>query len=379
MYELASGVSRRAHELDAPQGEVAESHRPVRVGYVETYHQILNGLPEQAALIGGDGTILAVNEAWAENAALNGFSDFRPGANYYREIALVADAGYGPAREVVEALKEFRQHKRTSFRLVYEGAGHQAGRQFEARITALKLGDEDFLTVTRYDITELLQLRSLRDGLSDSLRKTQEDERRRFGRELHDSGLQLLVCLSLALGQLKRARSVGERKAVTADMEELLVEAHREFRAISYLAHPPQLEKLPLLDALRMLIDGFGQRAGLVTTFEADEISDALSHDAEHTLYRVVQEAISNVHRHARAKKLSVRVVTRGEMLHVLVEDDGRGIPEDIRDGVGLSGMRARMREIGGRLTILRQFPGTGILASVSLLAEASNSPGTSA
>ena len=345
------------------------------------FQQLIDGFSEQAALIGDDWTILAVNEAWEQTTSLNGFSDFAPGADYYREVAKVARGGYAPARAVLKALDEIRQKKRSSFRMVYEGSGQQAGKQFEARLSVIALGGRTYVMVTRYDITELMQLRGMRDGFKASLLRTQEDERRRMGRELHDSGLQMLTCLSLAMVRLKRATAEDERHAAIVEMEELLLMARREFRSISYLAHPPQLERLPLFDALQMLIDGFGQRSGLETIFEVDGSLDALSQAAEHAVYRVVQEAISNVHRHAGAHNLTVRAVERGGVLHVLVSDDGHGIPDGVRYGVGLQGMQSRLRELRGRLSILRRRPGTTIIASLPITdgSEASEAASASA
>lgn len=345
-------------------GTAPQSPDPFPLGI---FQQIIGGLAEQAALIDEDWKILAVNEAWARTVTLNGLSDFKPGADYYEEVAKLARMGNAPAAAVLRALDEIRQGKRTSFRLVYQGGGRQVGQQFEARLATISFGGRSCLMVTRYDITELAQLRSLRDDHKLSLLKTQEEERRRMGRELHDSGLQLLACMSLALVRLKRADSKREREAVTAEMEELLLMARREFRSISYLAHPPQLESLSLADALQMLIEGFAQRSGLEASFEVDGALDALDHSAEHAVYRVVQEAISNVHRHAGARKLAVRVLERKRMLHVLVTDDGSGIPADVRAGVGLEGMRSRLKELGGRLTIVRGRPGTTVLASLPL------------
>lgn len=351
-------------EPDASPGPALHASDPFPL---DMLRQIIGGLSEQAALIDEDWTILAVNEAWAQTVTLNGLADFKPGADYYQEIAKLARTGNAAAGAVLRALGEIRQGKRKSFRLVYEGGGLQAGQQFEARLAVIGFGGRSCLLVTRYDITELAQLRTLRDDHKLSLLKTQEDERRRMGRELHDSGLQLLACMSLALVRLKRADSKPERDAVTAEMEDLLLMARREFRSISYLAHPPQLESLSLADALQMLIEGFGQRSGLEARFEVDGALDALDHSAEHAVYRVVQESISNVHRHAGARMLAVRVIERKRMLHVLVTDDGRGIPAGVRAGVGLEGMRSRLKELGGRLTILRGRAGATVLASLPL------------
>ena len=322
-------------------------------------------MSEQAALIGDDWTILAVNEAWAQTTSLNGFSDFRPGADYYREVAKVARSGYAPARAVLEALDEIRQKKRSSFRMVYEGSGQQAGKQFEARLSVIALGGRTYLMVTRYDITELMQLRGMRDGFKASLLRTQEEERRRMGRELHDSGLQMLTCLSLALVRLKRAGAEEERHAAIAEMEELLLMARREFRSISYLAHPPQLERLPLVDALRMLIDGFGQRSGLDDDVRSGRFARRAL--AGRRACRVPRRAGGHFERAParRGPQPHVRVVERGGILHVLVSDDGRGIPDGVRYGVGLQGMQSRLRELRGRLSIVRRQPGTTIIASL--------------
>ncbi|HEY6817171.1 MAG TPA: ATP-binding protein [Croceibacterium sp.] len=341
---------------------------PARERYpLGVFQQLIDGLSEQAALIGDDWRILAANDAWIETARRVEVADFMPGANYLRELARLAKQGNAPAVAVSGALEEIRQGKRESFRLVYDGTAQLTGKQFEVCLTTLSVGGRSCLMVTRYDITELAQLRTLRDDFKLSLLRTQEEERRRMGRELHDSGLQLLACLSLALVRLKRVSADRERAAVLTEMDDLLLMARREFRAISYLAHPPQLESLSLLDALQMLVEGLGQRSGLEVAFDLEGSMPVLGTSAEHAVYRVVQEAISNVHRHAGANRLSVRIARRRRSLHVLVRDDGRGIPADVRYGVGLESMQARLREIGGRLTIARDRPGTTVVASLPL------------
>jgi two-component system NarL family sensor kinase len=376
LHHSAGIASRDPVWPNFPRGEASD---PKQLGAdtasLGVFQQLIDGLSEQAALIDDDWRILAVNEAWAETAALNGFSGFEPGADYYEEISRVARTGNAAAKAVRKALDELAHGKRSSFRLVYPGGGPQAGKQFEARLTQIRFAGRSLLLVTRYDITELTELRGLREDFRHTLIKTQEDERRRMGREIHDSGLQLLACLSLALVRLKRAVSESERKSVIAEMEELLLMARREFRSISYLAHPPQLETMSLTDALRMLIEGFGQRSEVDTVFEVEGSLESLDHAAEHAVYRVVQEAISNVHRHAGARSLSVRLLERERMFHVLVSDDGRGIPEGVCRGVGLQGMQARVAELGGRLTIFRRPPGTTVLASLPLQLRRGDTP----
>lgn len=337
-----------------------------QAGQVGIFQHLLDGLTQQAALIDAeDWTILAVNDAWQRTTDLNGFSDFKPGNNYYDELSKIVGEGYGPAQRVIGAVEELRQRKRASFRTVYEGGGRQADKKFEVRFALMTVAGREYIRVTRYDVTELMQLRRMRNGLSGKLMKAQEEERRRMGRELHDSGLQLLAGLSLSLARLKQAKSDKVASEVIADMEGLLLEAQKEFRSISFLAHPPQLERLGLLEALQGLVEGFGKRAGLKTSFTVEGDCEVGSPEVEHTIFRMVQEGLSNVHRHAKASKLTVQLIARRRMMHVVVADNGRGIPIDLNPGVGLQGMRSRMRELGGRLTIHRASPGTVLAASL--------------
>jgi len=355
--------------LASARGEALTAMEDEHVGI---FQQLVDGLPEQSALIDAEsGIILAVNGAWRNAATLNGFSDFRPGRNYFRELGKVAAAGYGPGQAVSDAIEEIRQGKRRSYRFIYEGLGQQAGRKFEARIKLMTVGGRDYIRTTRYDITELSRLRIMRNEFGETLMRAQEEERRRMGRELHDSGMQVLAAMGIALAQLRRDQSQASVAAVTANMEDLLLQAQKEFRSISFLAHPPQLEDGGLVAAMEALVTGFGQRAGLAAVFLSEGTAGVLTADEEHVLYRVVQEALSNAHRHADASRLEVRLVARKRALHLVVADNGRGIPDDLRPGVGLQSMRERMREIGGRLAVRGGAPGTVILASLPLRARA--------
>ena len=172
--------------------------------YVGIFQQLVDGLPEQAALVDAEtGVILAVNGAWQQAATLNGFADFRPGENYYRELSKVSASGYGPGQAAHDAVHEIRRGKRRSARMVYDGTGFQEGKKFEARLASMEVGGRKYIRVTRYDITELAQLRSMRNEFSGALMRVQEDERRRMGRELHDSGMQVLAALGISLAQLQ--------------------------------------------------------------------------------------------------------------------------------------------------------------------------------
>jgi signal transduction histidine kinase len=229
----------------------------------------------------------------------------------------------------------------------------------------MELGGARFATVTRYDVSELAELRKLREDFNSILIKTQDEERRRMARELHDSTMQLLVGLGFAVGQLKRTGLQGDAPRLVADIEGILAETQRELRTISYLAHPPQLDRAKMADALGLLVAGFGRRTGLAASFEMEGLSPDLRLASQMAIYRVVQEALANIHRHARATACSVRLVARRGMLHVIVTDNGQGISSNSQPGVGLLGMRSRLDELGGRLTVRSLSPGTAIVASV--------------
>jgi signal transduction histidine kinase len=181
--------------------------------------------------------------------------------------------------------------------------------------------------------------------------------------------MQLLAGLGLSIGQLKRSKRAKVTVDVVREMEELLGEAQRELRAISFLAHPPMLSELGLQQALRQLAGGFGRRTGLnIATNVDDNLS--LSPAAEVAIYRMVQEALSNIHRHSHATDVAIGLHQRRSMLHIAIADNGIGMPEKVRTGVGLSSMRERIDEIGGRMMVRHGNPGTIVIASVPVHVE---------
>ena len=333
--------------------------------FVDVFQQLINGLPEQIALLDDHWNILVVNAAWTRTAALYGYSALQPGTNYFEFCRDRAEEGHGAARPAVEGIQQIDAGASSSFRYLYDGNDRWEGHTFQLCINRLEIGGRTLATVTRYDVTELVHLRRQREGFGHSLMEGQADERRRIAREIHDSTLQLLTSLGLAVGQLKRTQGSGETLDIVAEMEQLLTETHREIRSISYLAHPPLLEEMGLTGALQTLVEGFSRRTGLAISLHIDEHQSLDWHDAPVVLYRIVQEALSNVHRHAHATNVTVALFARRSMFHAVVSDDGIGMPLPIRRGVGLPGMRERLAELGGRLAVRPGSPGTKIIASL--------------
>lgn len=356
--------------LDLPPAD-AYAHLSLNseLSFIETFQQIINGLPEQIALVDEDWIIHAVNPAWTKTAALYDYGELTPGANYLAFCEKVAVKGHAPAGIAAKGIREMESNGEPSFGFVYHGKDRWEGFAFQLCVKRIEVAGRTMYTVTRYDVSELVRLRQMREEFSHSLIERQDEERRRMAREVHDSTMQLLASLGLSLGQIRRSKGIKDRTDILAEMEELLGQIQRELRTVSYLAHPPMISELGLVKALRQLAGGFGRRTGLQIEVEAAE-GLPISPAAEVAIYRMVQEALSNVHRHAQASRVAIGLHLRRSILHISVADDGVGLPEKLRTGVGLSSMRERIEEIGGRLMIRAGKPGIAVMASVPLHGE---------
>jgi two-component system NarL family sensor kinase len=337
----------------------------------DTMQQAIDDLPEQIAILDGNCKILAVNHAWTDVVRAHSYAAM-PGDNYREFCVESASKNYEPAVEAIIALDEIWSGKRTYWQLVYNGKDRWEGRDFQICFRKMHIDIQELLIVTRFDLTEILELRRLKDQYSNNLHQQQTIERQRLGRELHDSTSQVLAAIGLLLGRLKDQPHNAQASDLVEEMQDLVGEAQREIRSISYLAHPPSLEKLGLIGAIRGMIEGFARRTGLEASFEIQGSPVPLLPTAESALYRLTQEALSNVHRHARAKRIRLVLCFRRSAIHFIVADDGIGIPQNILagthgSGVGLASMRERLTEIDGRLSTRRLDPGTAIIASVRL------------
>ena len=337
------------------------------MNFTVIWQRLVDELNEQIALLDEDFTIVVVNRAWAKLAALYTDASFMPGANYLQSCRGMAATGLQIGIDVVKGLEAIAAGRRQSFRIVYHSSMPETDLDHELRIHRFEVAGRTFFSATRYDVTGRTELRRLREDFSRSMMLGQADERRRIGREIHDSTMQLIVCLDLKMAELDRS-SHGAFKGTLAEMRELVAETREAIQSISYITHPPPHANETLAVALRALVNGFAHRTGLDVTFETGEGWD----DAEvlfpvigEAAYRIVQEGLSNVQRHARASSAVVQLIRRKRHVHVIIADDGVGMPDHPISGVGLAGMRSRLAEIGGRLTIQSGRPGTTIIASI--------------
>ncbi len=230
--------------------------------------------------------------------------------------------------------------------------------------------------------------------LSARLLRLQDEERRRIARDLHDTTGQTLAALKLSLASLRNmVDNVPTTQALFADIDALADQALREIRTTSHLLHPPLLDEAGFASAARWYSEGFSRRSQIEVTLDTGAYA-RLPEAVEMVLFRVLQESLTNVLRHSRATKVSVRV-SLGENVVLSIQDNGKGIPAERLDqfgltgggvGVGLSGMRERARELGGQLNIYSDEAGTTVRVSIPLTAVSKQSerssksvPGTAA
>ena len=336
--------------------------------FPSVFQKLVDNLPEQIALLDSAWTIVSANRSWSKAVAEAGFHDLERGCNYRDFCKRNGANGHATAAAVARGLDALDKGERKSFTLSYKGVGEIAGRDFELRIALFEIGGQRFATVTRIDLTELHYLRQIREGLAGSLDDTRQSERERIGRELHDSTMQFLIGAALSLGHLRRSGVGQKARALVSEIEGLVMKAQNELRSMSYLAHAHELEKEDLGRAATMLVDGFARRAGIRASIDIVEPLPLPAKPAQVALYRVLQEAISNVHRHSGATEFAVRLASRGSALHLVIADNGVGFPNTVSEGVGLQSMHSRLREIGGRLRVRHLPKGVAIIATAPLV-----------
>jgi two-component system NarL family sensor kinase len=224
------------------------------------------------------------------------------------------------------------------------------------------------------DRTERKRVETALHQLSGRLLELQDDERRRIARELHDTTAQNLAVLSMNLHAVSEKVFGSKPRQAVVESLALAERCSQEIRTLSYLLHPPLLDELGLMSALRSYAAGYTQRTGIQVELKMDDIG-RLPRDVEITLFRIVQEALTNVHRHSGSPRAEIRVIRDPREVHLHVTDAGRGVPVESLDlihegaslGVGIAGMRERARQLGGTLKIASSSGGTTITANLPL------------
>ncbi len=213
-------------------------------------------------------------------------------------------------------------------------------------------------------------------NLSARLLKVQDEERRRIARDFHDSAGQTLTALGLNLAELiQRADVVAPELAQEGkEIEEMVQQLHREIRTTSYLLHPPLLDEAGLKSSLSWYVHGVAERSGMRIGLDICDDFGRLPADMELAIFRVVQECLTNIHRHSGSKTAKIRVSREEDNVCVEVRDEGKGIPPDRLaeiqshgSGVGITGMRERLHQFKGDMNIESSGGGTSVLVKIPI------------
>jgi PAS domain S-box-containing protein len=348
--QLENNVSRRTLELEEAKAE---------------FRQLLEAAPDAMIRVDRNGTIIFVS---AQTERLFG---------YQREELL------GKKMEMLmpERFRSRHIDHRSGFleqpRMRAMGAGlelfglHKDGREIPIEISLSPLETKDGIVVTSAirDISERKRSEEGLRVLSGQLLQLQDDERRRIARELHDSAGQTLAALNMNLAPLcENGIDPHSRKAIAESLN-LIAGLSRELRTISHLLHPPLLDEVGLASAVRSFLEGFTERSKIQVILEISDDFGRLPGDLETAVFRIVQEALTNVHRHAGSATATVRITRRDQEVLVEIADRGKGMRREKHQetdsgpklGVGIRGMGERVKQLGGQMDITSGSQGTVI------------------
>ena len=252
-----------------------------------------------------------------------------------------------------------------SFRMLHRDGSY---RWMQSREMRRESGDAAVVGVA-IDITATIVAQDQIRTLSERLTSLQNEERRRIAQELHDSTAQHLAALSLGMLQLRHLGPGDDHGAVLDDMQAMLTEAHREISAVTYLLHPPYLDVEGLEVSLTHFVKGFRKRTGLSIDLSIRGSLDGIARECATVIYRIVQEAVTNVHRHAKASHADIEIARDPAQVRFAIIDDGVGFATAPSNphGIGVDGMRVRMDQFGGAFEIVSGPMGTSVRATMPL------------
>ena len=257
------------------------------------------------------------------------------------------------------------------------------GSSIDVSVTISPVRDSDGLIIGASNVTRDITVRKKAEEalkereFSGRLLQIQDQERRHIARELHDSMGQLAAGISISASRIAREKSNLSPQSVEllAGISDLAEQLSSEIRTISYLLHPPMLDEMGLLSALAWYVEGFAKRSNVDVKLEIPAEMDRLPQDYELTLFRIVQESLTNIHRHSGSSTALIRLACKPSEVVLEIRDQGHGINEETKArlssgesvGVGLRGMRERIRTLGGTLKIDSDQTGTCVAACLPL------------
>ncbi len=359
------GASKVARNI-TPQKQIERAMRDSE----ERFRSIVETTPECVKLVAADGTLVHMNLPGLRIVGAD-CADMVVGRNFYDLI----DA---KDRDRYRAFNE-RICSGEKGSLEFDIVGlHGQRRHMETHAAPLRNPDGTVvqLAVTR-DVTDRVEVEEAikEKELSARLLKLQDEERRRIARELHDGVGQLLAAMGMNAARLERERlnMTPEVARCVEENSKLIEQVSADIRTMSYLFHPPLLDEMGLHSALNWYVDGFAERSKIRAKLEVAANWERLPEDYELCLFRIAQECLTNIHRHSGSASAQVRLLRLPGEVKLEVIDDGKGINEETLSniasgataGVGLRGMRERVRQLGGNVEVRSNGKGTTVIARV--------------
>lgn len=367
----------------------------------DRFNQVLGGVLSQAAAAAGENSHIS---AFGEMVALLWAQGNAEAAVRLEQLWNQLAQNYSMSLRCAYPMSEFdREYHSDSFLKICEEHSHvipvesytaliddeqrfrtvthlqQKAQALEAEMAERKQVEEALRRTKSELESQVEQRTSALRQLSSRLLILQDSERRRIARELHDSLGQYLVGLKLNVDMLRQAPG---REELWSEAEVLMQQCISEVRTLSYLLHPPTMDAAGFASAARWYVEGFGQRSGLQVTLDAPADLGRLPDAIELALFRVLQETLTNVHRHSGAMAAYIVIQRNAEGVTLEVKDNGRGISPELLSrflatgegmGVGLAGIGERVRELGGRLKLESDSHGTLVRVTIPLPGGSSN------
>jgi signal transduction histidine kinase len=245
-------------------------------------------------------------------------------------------------------------------------ARHKAEEAEKAKEELKKLND-NLETRVRERTAELKSANENLRELSARLLQLRDEERRRLARELHDSVGQMLTAITMNIATVRSTPLAAEAAKAAAENEVPVQQVSNEIRTMSHLLHPPLLDEVGLKSALRWYVEEFAERSKITVDLEIEPNFGRLPTEMEIAIFRIVQECLTNVHRHSGSNIAHVKVAYNGGYVRLMISDAGKGIPPKIQQalksvgkmGVGFRGMRERIMQLGGALELQSGEDGT--------------------
>lgn len=343
-------------------------------------HQLLqaaiDALSAHIAILDETGTIIAVNQAWRRFADENGLGgrNHGIGAKYLEFGNRCSDH---EANAAARGIGDMLQGHADGFRLLYPCSSVDGQRWIQLRVSQFVESGGKRLLVSQEDVTEVKMAQEAQRDIDNRILQSRDQERRKIARELHDSTVQKIFAVNLNLMGLKTLMGGAEKKVhdLLAETISLGRECMQELRTISYLLRPPLPAGHDFLPALYSYVDGFCKRSGIRVNLVLPSHAGRMAPKIENALFRVVQETLSNIHRHSQSATATVALRKNEESVVLEVRDKGKGISHGSgagpywATGGGLAGIEERVHELGGSLEIKPANPGTVVTATIPLAA----------